>query len=206
MQDVMLRQLAAASLRVVEAFQRPELFILLDDLVSFKDGCLGHGDLTAFLLQAIAVVRSLSAEDSCSLIKHLREECNNVKAQYRELSADNTTRETHLNIKCDQCGVQSIVGRRYKSLVRDSCNLCGQCFGSCARNPGHWVRVKQQNDVPSLNHGTSECVLHEDHAKKTWKSTRRHGNRGSCGWTLPPDGCRYFSTRSCRYGMSRYCG
>lgn len=49
----------------------------------------------------------------------------------------------HRGVQCDVCGMQPIVGSRYKSKVKDDYDLCNFCFSTMGNNEADYMRFDQ---------------------------------------------------------------
>lgn len=61
-----------------------------------------------------------------------------------------STVEVHQGIMCDGCNLFPIVGGRYKSLERESYDLCEKCWGCTVHDPSHWIRINPVALTPGV--------------------------------------------------------
>ncbi|KAM0883631.1 hypothetical protein ACQ4PT_031536 [Festuca glaucescens] len=91
--------------------------------------------------------------------------------QYGDLgnNSDSLSRPSHRWIQCDGCGVQPIVGPRYKSNVKEDYDLCDTCF----RRMGSEIEYTRI-DKPILPHKLSRDpnLCRKIHSRASMKSKR----------------------------------
>eukprot|EP00930_Biecheleria_cincta_P082392 TRINITY_DN7212_c0_g1_i2.p1 TRINITY_DN7212_c0_g1~~TRINITY_DN7212_c0_g1_i2.p1 ORF type:complete len:901 (-),score=164.77 TRINITY_DN7212_c0_g1_i2:209-2857(-) len=137
-----LPRLADAGRSLIQEMELPELFVLLDPLESFGDGCVELDQLTVFAEIAAGVFNSMTDEAQQQIYQKGHAA---LLAIVEELRKDPVTVEVHTGVICDGCNQGPIVGNRYKCNVCPDYDLCGKCFEQRhALHTDHdsWTQVK----------------------------------------------------------------
>ncbi|CAE8670932.1 unnamed protein product [Polarella glacialis] len=163
----LIPKLAAGCLRIVEESQQPALFVLIDLLLSLREGDLKAESVPSAIPQFVAAFAELSEDSVSSILARVREEAQKAVEELRQEQASEAQGqeakevEVHPHVICDGCEVSPLIGARWKSLTQNDFDLCEACFGKEERDPAAWARVKSQvrGSVVSSFYGPPEASL-----------------------------------------------
>ncbi|CAE8610294.1 unnamed protein product [Polarella glacialis] len=163
----LIPKLAAGCLRIVEESQQPALFVLIDLLLSLREGDLKAESVPSAIPQFVAAFAELSEDSVSSILARVREEAQKAVEELRQEQASEAQGqeakevEVHPHVICDGCEVSPLIGARWKSLTQNDFDLCEACFGEEERDPAAWARVKSQvrGSVVSSFYGPPEASL-----------------------------------------------
>jgi len=155
-----LPKLAEIGLRIIDDTQIPELFQLLDPLVSLSEGSMDLDQLKLHIAMAVEVVQGLPREIRTDLAARLH---SALFAIVEELRAEPSTVEVHLNVICDGCDQGPIAGPRYKCAIRPDYDLCGSCHARrhelnlCHPEGDKWTLMKSNTHADVVSFQYKEC-------------------------------------------------
>lgn len=166
-----LPKLAEIMLCVIDDTQIPELFQLLDPLVSLAEGSLDLNQLKLHIVMGMEVIRGLPDDTKQDLGARM---LSAIMTVANDLRAEPSTVEIHLNVVCDGCEQCPITGPRYKCDLCGDYDLCGRCH--------------------ARRHEFHHHELHADQDKWTVMKSNNHADVvgftcGPCGPRITCDGC-----------------
>lgn len=118
-----LPKLAQKCLCIINETQIPELYALLDPLVSLVEGSLDIAHVKEYL-EMTKPIWSLPTETKMELAVRLQ---SALMAVLDELRTEPSTVQVHMSVICDGCGQGPITGQRFKCDTREDYDLCGIC-------------------------------------------------------------------------------
>jgi len=156
-----LPKLAEEALRFIDETTVPELFPLIEPLLSIHQGTWDPDALLVYAEVALAAFHAAPADVQTKLMDSLS---SVLSTAVKELRASKSSVEVHPTVVCDGCDMHPIVGKRFKCGIREDYDLCEKCHDDWAKlHPGQgiWHQVAgQAADVVGFHctgHGIVEC-------------------------------------------------
>lgn len=170
-----VQMLAAAALRIINEVQLPELFPLIETAWDLQDGKLQAESVALLLPQIVGPFESMPPEVREDVLRRFKQEAESAAADLRQQhsKAGTTAIEVHPTIACDGCGASSILGPRYKSLDRDTFNICQSCYDAALEDSSLWVRV-ESSVTAAAREAMPEQVVASSAFQQTEKLASEH--------------------------------
>eukprot|EP00440_Ansanella_granifera_P064714 gb/GFBE01070165.1/.p1 GENE.gb/GFBE01070165.1/~~gb/GFBE01070165.1/.p1 ORF type:complete len:845 (+),score=232.11 gb/GFBE01070165.1/:1-2535(+) len=154
-----LPKFASAALTIIERMQAPELFVLIEPLISLQDGTMDLNQLPVYAGLGLSAYRSLSPESANELAEGLHTAVTSIAA---ELRSDPAVVEVHQYVGCDGCGQQPLVGKRFKCNLCPDYDLCSACHEHRQHvHPEHdsWAQVAAKTHAEIVGFNYSGCCV-----------------------------------------------
>lgn len=133
--------LAKAGLTLVGEFEQPALFPILDTLTGLADSTIHADQLDSLLPNMVEACLALPQDASAKFYARVKEETTKAANKMTEGNFTLKSIEVHLNVICDGCEAEPLIGPRYRSFVKHDFDLCSGCFNQVGRSRAEYFQV-----------------------------------------------------------------